>query len=128
MSNNERFDYFCEQWDELSRNDKISLFKEYCCHSNCDDELFDFEDYFFETFFEGKPMEAARAVFFGNVSNWQDPYIKFNGYGNLDSLNEFQAEELADMYKSEIYDLDKYQDYIDMDEYDYQDEDEEEKL
>lgn len=53
-------------------------------------EVYDFDDDFFDTYFEGKPEEAARAVFFGNVRNWMDEYIRFNGYGNLESLSEYQ--------------------------------------
>lgn len=66
-------------------------------------------------------------LFFGEIQSWFDSYIKFNGYGNLESLSEYQAAELAGCYQREIYDWDRYEDYIDMDEYDYPEEEEEEE-
>lgn len=56
-------------------------------------EVMDFDDYFFDTYFEGKPEEAARATFFGNIENWNDEYIRFNGYGNLESLSDYAYEK-----------------------------------
>lgn len=41
---------------------------------------------FFETYFEGKPMEAVRAVSFGEYK-YNDEYVMFNGYGNLETFN-----------------------------------------
>lgn len=58
----------------------------------------EFDDEFFNTYFEGKPMEAVRAWHFGgDDNNWSDEYIRFNGYGNLETLSEWQLEkELED--------------------------------
>lgn len=56
-------------------------------------EAYEFDDEFFEMAFNGKPMEAARALFFGSVDNWSDEYIRFDGYGNLESLSEYQREQ-----------------------------------
>lgn len=55
-------------------------------------EVMEFDDYFFKTYFSD-PQEAARATFFGNIQNWNDEYIRFNAYGNLESLNEWQYEK-----------------------------------
>lgn len=55
-------------------------------------QVYDFDDDFFDTYFEGKPEEAARATFFGNIENWMDEYIRFNGYGNLESLSDYQYQ------------------------------------
>ena len=41
------------------------------------------------------PAEAARAASFGNV-NWGHDYIKFDGYGNLKSLSDWDAEKEID--------------------------------
>ncbi len=46
---------------------------------------------FFNIYFEGRPMEAVRAVFYGDY-NYNDDYVKFNGYGNLVSLSEYEVE------------------------------------
>ena len=58
----------------------------------------EFDNEFFNTYFEGKPMEAVRAWHFGGGdNNWSDEYIRFNGYGNLETLSEWQLEkELQD--------------------------------
>lgn len=56
-----------------------------------DDEIYDFDEDFFNTYFDGKPMEAARAASFGEV-NWSDDYIKFNGYANLESISDVKSE------------------------------------
>jgi hypothetical protein len=52
-------------------------------------EVYDFDDDFFDTYFAGKPEEAARATFFGKIQSWMDEYIRFNGYGNLESVSEY---------------------------------------
>lgn len=67
-------------------------------------EVHDFDDDFFDTYFEGKPMDAARATFFGSIDSWSDDYIRFDGYGNLESLrSSAYADELSDG-KDEIID------------------------
>lgn len=59
-------------------------------------EAYEFDDDFFENYFSSKE-EVARATFFGDIQNWMDEYIRFNGYGNLESLNDYQyAKELEE--------------------------------
>ncbi|XAG96883.1 hypothetical protein U7128_000233 [Bacillus phage KKP_4050] len=50
------------------------------------------DEEFFNVFFEGKPMEAVRAVFYGDY-RYMDDYVKFDGYGNLESASEYQVEK-----------------------------------
>lgn len=50
-----------------------------------------FDDEFFNTYFDD-PYEAARAVFFGDIKNWNDDYIRFNAYRNLESTNTIDYE------------------------------------
>jgi len=84
------FKYIEIDWENKSDDEKISLWNEYCSEQSNEDEIYVFDDEFFEMFFSNKPMEAARAASFGEV-NWSDDYISFNGYGNLKSLNEHEA-------------------------------------
>lgn len=88
---------FKEKFGELSFNQQIAIYNEYQLeHNNADDMLYDFDEEFFDMAFEGKnPMEVARATYFGKI-NWNDEYIRFNGYGNLESVSEFDAEEMID--------------------------------
>lgn len=45
-----------------------------------------------------EPTEVASMVFFGNIQNFSDDYFRFNGYGNIESLNQYQYEkELLDL-------------------------------
>jgi len=64
IKTDERFDYFCSQWEELSDSDKVNLFNEYCSYTGCEETIYSFDEEFFDTFFEGRAMEAARATFF----------------------------------------------------------------
>ena len=51
---------------------------------------------FFEMFFQGNPMEVARAIYYGDYG-YRYEYVRFNGYGNLESLSDYQYEkELKD--------------------------------
>ena len=50
------------------------------------------DEYFFNTFFNNNPMEAARATYYGNY-NYNDDYVKFNDYGNIDSYSEYEKNE-----------------------------------
>lgn len=54
------------------------------------------DEHFFDTYFEGKPDEAVRAVCFGDY-NYNDNYVQFNGYGNLVSANDYTViKEMQD--------------------------------
>lgn len=44
------------------------------------------DEEFFETFFYNSPFEVARATFYGNY-NFNDDYVYFNVYGNLETFN-----------------------------------------
>ena len=58
------------------------------------------DEEFFNTFFDN-PMEAIRATYYGNY-NYNDDYVKFNGYGNIDSYSE---EEKNEEIKNNIDDI-----------------------
>lgn len=52
------------------------------------------------------PSTVARMVYFGNIQFWNDDYFRFNGYGNIESLSQYQYEqELLDLENEllEIY-------------------------
>lgn len=58
--------------------------------------VYENDDEFFQIFFESKVMEAVRAVSYGDY-NYMDEYVRFNGYGNIESLTEYQwHQELKD--------------------------------
>ena len=57
-----------------------------------------FDDDFWKNYFKDNPYEAARATYFGNIQNWNDDYIRFNGYGNLETTHSIDY----DLYDTEI--------------------------
>ena len=56
---------------------------------------------FFNTFFTDNPMEVARATFYGNYK-YCDQYVRFNGYGNLESFDEYEAMKEIKAYIDDI--------------------------
>lgn len=58
---------------------------------------------FFNTYFEDKPMDAVRAVYYGDY-NYGDELVHFNAYGNLESTSEYQYYEELKTYIDEIVD------------------------
>lgn len=61
------------------------------------------DEEFFNVFFEGKPMEAVRAAIYGDY-RYTDDYVKFDGYGNLVSVSEYDMEEELEENIEEIMD------------------------
>ena len=62
------------------------------------------DEEFFETFFNNSPMGAVRASFYGDY-RYADPFVRFDGYGNLESLEEYQIENELKNNVDEIIDL-----------------------
>lgn len=75
-------------WDD---SDWLNAHNTYCQETSSDNEIFIFDEEFFNTYFDGRPMEAARATNFGEV-NWNHEYITFDGYGNLKSIYSIENE------------------------------------
>ena len=58
--------------------------------------VYENDDEFFQIFFESKVMEAVRAVSYGDY-NFMEEFVRFNGYGNIESLTEREwHQELED--------------------------------
>lgn len=90
------FKYIELDFENKDDDEKLSLWNEYCSENNPDDQIFEFDDEFFELFYSGEPMKLAQAVFFGEIQNWSDEYITFNGYGNLKSLSKSEVIDYID--------------------------------
>lgn len=117
---------FEEKWNDCSVEDKLAMFREFCNQTCCDDEIYEFDEEFFDMFFTNK-MDLVMAICHGNIQSCSDEYIKFDGYGNLESLTKYDAEEVADMYWKQIYKYERiWSDYIEDDDDDWDDEDEQE--
>ncbi len=82
--------------ENMTTTELIELNNRYCQEFGfIDDEIFENDEEFFELFFNGKPAEAVRASFYGDY-RYADDYVRFNGYGNLESLNSFTSDDLPD--------------------------------
>ena len=66
-------------------------------------EYFDNDEEFFNTFFYNNPNEAVRSAYYGDY-HYCDKYVCFNGYGNLESFNDYDLEK---EYKEYIDDITK---------------------
>ncbi len=64
-------------------------------------EVYENDSWFFEEFFKDSPQEAVRASLYGDY-NYNDPYVKFDGYMNLTSLNETDYQNLLFSYIDEV--------------------------
>ena len=62
-------------------------------------EFFDNDDEIFNTFFSNNPTEAVRSAYYGDY-NYCDDWVKFDGYMNLKSVDDYELEK-------------EYKDYID---------------
>ena len=64
-------------------------------------EYWDNDEEFFNTFYYLNPIEAVRSAYYGDY-NYCDKYVKFNGYGNLVSFNDYDLEK---EHKDYIYEI-----------------------
>ena len=64
---------------------------------------------FFDTFYEDRPMEVARAVQFGEY-DYRADYVTINAYGNLVSYSDYELKESLEDYKEEI--IERYNELV----------------
>ncbi|AYJ76116.1 hypothetical protein BSP14_241 [Bacillus phage BSP14] len=58
---------------------------------------------FFNAYFEGRAMDAVQAAVYGDY-NYTNDYVRFDGYGNLKSVSEYDLEEELKDNMDEIMD------------------------
>ena len=56
-------------------------------------EAYEHDEDFYNTFYSDKPEELARAIYYGGNYNYMDGYIRWNGYGNLETLTSYEYED-----------------------------------
>lgn len=59
------------------------------------------EDFF--SMYSDNVMEVVRAISYGNY-NYNDDYVRLNGYGNLESIDSYDYDKLLEESKEEIID------------------------
>ena len=101
-------EYLLENEDVL-----ISVVQELNGWNGCLDylEFWENDGDFFESFFENK-LDEVRATFYGDYI-YNDDYVRFNGYGNLESFSEYDMiEEIKDSINVIVENLIEYKDNI----------------
>ena len=66
-------------------------------------EFYENDDDFFEMFFGNRSLDMLHAMKYGNF-DFDDEYVKFNGYGNLDSYSYREVKEEVEDNLDEIVD------------------------
>ena len=78
--------------EEMSASELITIHNEYCDEVNgWDNHIYEMDD-LNDVLCDTKPDEVARLIFYGDF-NPNHEYFVFNGYGNLESFNEWQVNE-----------------------------------
>lgn len=103
--------------DDASDSDVMSKYNEYLEENNYYDDRWEYNDEeFFNVYFNNNPMEVARAVFYGDY-RYNDEYVRFDAYGNLESADEWQIlDEIkndSDFAKWCIYNDSEFDDLMD---------------
>lgn len=76
-----------EYIDSLTTDELVNVWNDYAREAYPDDEIYFNDEEFFNVYFEGKVLEAVRAVSYGEY-RYTDEYVIFNGYGNLETFND----------------------------------------
>ena len=91
-----------------------TLHNEYCDNmSYSDDMIYDNDPYTVNEFFNNS-FDALKAMFYGSY-NPNDEFFKFDGYGNLESINQYEIFDYIDI-KGIVYNIyenpENYVDYV----------------
>lgn len=86
-----------EQIENLSESELVQLNNTYCQCCGIDSEAWGNDEEFFNLFFpDAKAFEALQRAHFGDY-NWSHDYVKFDGYGNLESFQCFELKDLCEL-------------------------------
>ena len=119
-----------EEINCFDNDQMVQLNNEYCDQQNYpDDQIYSNDANFFADVYGGDVMEAVRAVSYGDY-NYSHDWVKLNGYGNLESMNVIDEDDLCesiDTIAEEVADnFHNYDHLFDLDPDDFEDEEEEE--
>jgi hypothetical protein len=90
----------------MSQSDLINLNNIYAreIQGNFDNEIWDNDEDFFNSFFENDVMGVVRAISYGDF-RFMDNFVKFDGYGNLESFNFFDINDLCELPETMAVDI-----------------------
>lgn len=72
-------------------------------------KVYENDEEFFDTFFPSSPYELVQKISYGSY-NFNDEYVRFDGYGNLESLSSYEYEKEIEDYRYEI--LEAYKELV----------------
>jgi hypothetical protein len=106
--------------NDMDTNELIQLNDEYCESINSiDSRIYNNDEDFLQVCFDGNLDGLARAICFGDY-RYNDNYVRFDGYGNLESFNYFESKDLPDYLPTMAeYIFDTFQDFSQFDEIDF---------
>lgn len=104
-----------EQIENMTEGQLIELNNRYCQEFGYhDNEIYDNDEEFFNMFYEGKPMEVARACFYGDY-NFSHAYVTFNGYRNLETFDTMTVDRLVDSLETMAEQIDeRFEEFSDL--------------
>ena len=88
---------------EMDNDQLIEIHNQYCENINyMDDQIFYNDEEFFEVYFDGRTQQLIRAIFYGNFNPNQE-FIKFDGYGNLETFDNVSYQIDFEAIAENIY-------------------------
>ena len=88
--------------NNMNDDQLVQLNNLYCEHACINDgEIFSNDEEFFSMFFPkaGDGLRVAQAVFYGDY-NYSHNWVKFNGYGNLQSYSFINPDDLCELVET----------------------------
>jgi len=88
-----------DQIENFTSSELVELNNAYCQSCNIpDSEVYANDEEFFEIFYPnaGDGLKVAQAVHFGDY-NYSHDWVRFNGYGNLETIYSFGTEDLCEL-------------------------------
>lgn len=106
--------------NEMDDSELIQLNNEYCESINAmDDIIYANDSEFLEMFFADNVDALARAIFYGDY-NYSHNWVRFNGYGNLETFNWFETKDLCELVPTMAeYIVDTHQNFTQFDSIDF---------
>lgn len=84
-----------EAIENMDSRDLIGVNNQYCQDCNIESEIFDNDEEFLNTYFKDADS-AVRAVSYGEYQ-YSHNYVRFNGYGNLESMHTVGTSDLCEL-------------------------------
>lgn len=91
--------------EDLHSKEKLDYYNRYCDYNNdFNSIIYPNDDDFLKTVFNSDAVALAKAITYGDYK-YNDKYVKFNGYGNLQSYNGLQAALEDNFVDDELIDF-----------------------